>query len=180
MSRLTSAVLPAIVILLTACTATVGAPSTPPARADASEEADASGTATTVAHVCVGANAQDLNIKEPARSYGLAWNETDDDARSALIAGIFTEEATWAEPSLPDRITGPQAVINRIGDFHHGRPGEYFEWQTTDLPEMHHDRLRMPWRLCDRTGATLLEGTDFAVLTSDGRIADLTSFHPDE
>lgn len=179
MSRATSLVFLTMAVLLVACTATVTSPTAEPSRA-AAPESPVSSAAETTAEVCVGPNAQDLDIDEPARSYGLAWNETDDDARSALITDIWTEDGTWAEPSLPDRIAGPQAVIDRIGDFHDGRPGEYFEWQIDDLPEMHHDRLRMPWRLCDPAGATLLEGTDFAVLTPDGRIADLTSFHPAE
>jgi hypothetical protein len=179
MSRATSPALAAIAVLLGACTATAPSSSTQPSR-DAASGSAAADAPETAGEVCVGVDAQGLDIDEPARSYGLAWNETDDDARSALITEIWTENGTWAEPSLPDRIAGPRAVTDRIGDFHDGRPGEYFEWETADLPEMHHDRLRMPWRLCDPAGATLLEGTDFAVLTPDGRIADLTSFHPDE
>jgi hypothetical protein len=178
MSRATVA-LPALAILLGACAATASSPSAQPSRA-ASSQPIASAVAGTTDDVCVGPNAQDLDIDEPARSYGLAWNELDDGARLALVKAIWTEDGTLAEPTLPERVVGPQAVADRIGDFHATRPGEYFEWQADDLPDMHHERLRMPWRLCDAADATLLEGTIFAVLTADGGIADLTTFHPPE
>ena len=178
MSRATVAY-PALAILLGACAATASSPSAQPSRA-ASSQPIASAVAGTTKDVCVGRNAQDLDIDEPARSYGHAWNELDDGARLALLTEIWTEDGTLAEPTLPELVVGPQAVADRIGDFHSLRPGEYFEWQADDLPDMHHQRLRMPWRLCDAAGTTLLEGTIFAVLTADGGIADLTTFHPPE
>jgi hypothetical protein len=160
--------------LLAACTAS-GTPASQASEA-ASQSAEAEGANQT----CTGVNAQEVTAIEPAWTWGRAWTEADDDTRLAMLVEVLAADGTWVEPSMHDRIVGPAAVADHIGAFHDNRPGEYFEWQLGELPDEHHDRIRIPWRLCNAAGATLLEGHDFGVIGSDGRLVEVTSFHPPE
>lgn len=161
-------------ILLSAC-AVAGTPS-----GSAPATADSAASQQAPAAICEGRNNQDLTVDEPARTYGLAWNETDAVARRALIDQIWADDGAYVDPTLDERITGREALNARISEFQVGRDGQYFEWRDWESGNLHHDRVRMPWRLCDADGPALLEGTDFGLIDADGRLSDVTGFHPPE
>jgi hypothetical protein len=163
-----------LALLLAGCAANVAGESP-----SAEPTASAARTSTDEA-TCVGRNAQDIEVAQPARGFGLAWNETDDDARLAILEEVWADEGTNAQPEFDDRLVGRAAMDEHIDAFQTNRPGEYFEWRDWDPSNLHHDRIMMPWRLCAADGTTLLEGTDFGLIGPDGRLVETTGFHPPE
>ena len=163
-----------VALLLAACAASVAVES-PSVQPTASASPSSSEEAT-----CIGRNAQDIEVAQPARGFGLAWNETDDDARMAILEEVWADDGTHVQPDFDDRLVGRAALDEHMDAFQTNRPGEYFEWRDWDPSNLHHDRVLMPWRLCAADGTTLLEGTDFGVIGPDGRLAETTGFYPPE
>lgn len=176
-SRRTSAAwLGTILLACTACSAPISSVAgTPPA----STAQSAAQSAPQSAVICEGENGQDLDVPEPAKSFGLAWNESDEQARLEILSRIWSEETTHVQPEMDVRLVGRE-FSDHIGAFRANRPGEYFEWRGWDAGNLHHDRVLMPWRLCSADGGVLLEGTDFGVIGPDGRFMETTGFYPPE
>ncbi len=130
----------------------------------------------TPAQSCTGLDEEWAHIPEPARSYGLAWNERDGAARMELLEAVFAADGTYVSPLQSDPLRGRTALHGEIGRFHATSPGEYFEFRSWSVGDRHHDGIRIHWRLCDATGQTLLEGQDFGVLDADGRLRDVIGF----
>lgn len=168
--------------LLAGCAASSGVASPSEAPTSAPTTAPASAATATQAEddTCVGRNAQDLDVPQPAAGFGLAWNETDDEARLAILTEIWADEGTHVQPEMGERIVGRDAMDAHIGSFQRNRPGEYFEWREWHSGNLHHDRVLIPWRLCSSRGSTLLEGTDFGLIGADGRLVETTGFYPPE
>lgn len=141
---------------------------------------EAAATEETTA-VCVGRNAQDLDVPTPADGWGLAWNEPDEVARMALLVGVFARDGTHVQPEMDVRLTSIQDLHEHIGAFIASRPGEYFEWTGWEPWYVHHDRILMPWRLCGPDGTVLLEGVDVGIIGGPGGwLTETTSFYPEE
>jgi hypothetical protein len=136
----------------------------------------ASPAAGSPAPACTGPENDWADVQEPARSYGLAWNERDNAARMALLEAVFAADGTYVSPLHADRIRGRTGLHGEIGTFLSSSPGEYFEFRSWSAGDLHHDAIRINWRLCNAAGQTLLEGQDFGVLDADGRIRDVTGF----
>jgi hypothetical protein len=164
----------ALAVLLAGCAASVSSDS-PSQEPTAVATANPAGEAT-----CQGVNAQEVEVPEPARSFGLAWNETDDEKRLALLETAWADEGTHVQPDMDVRLVGRQAFDEHIDAFQTNRPGEYFEWRGWQPWHVHHDRILIPWRLCAADGTTLLEGTDFGLIDADGRLVETTGFYPPE
>lgn len=174
MSRAKHVATVALAVLLAGCAASI-AVDTPSAEPTASLSPTPTAGAT-----CVGRNAQDVEVAQPARGFGLAWNETDDDARLAILEEIWADGGTHVQPELDERLVGRAAMDEHIDAFQTNRPGEYFEWRDWQPSNLHHDRVLIPWRLCAGDGTTLLEGTDFGIIGADGRLVETTGFYPPE
>lgn len=95
-----------------------------------------------------------------------AWNEADPDRCSALVAALWTEDATYLDPVMEGRgHDGIEALIQGVqAQF----PGLRFA--LSGQPNAYGDRLRFSWDLGPVGGEAVIQGTDFAVLAGDGRL----------
>ena len=109
-----------------------------------------------------------------AEGYIAAWNESDAGRRQALIAGTFTETASYLDPMMAGE--GHAGIAAMIAAVQERFPGHRF--RLRGAPDGHHDRLRFSWELApEGEGSPVLAtGTDFAVLAADGRFASVTGF----
>lgn len=103
--------------------------------------------------------------------YFAYWNETDPEARMAVVTATFAPEARYIDPLL--EASGHQELHAMADAVHAQYPGHRFE-QTTAL-DAHHDQLRYGWRLVAPDGSVTVEGIDIAQL-SNGQLAAVTGF----
>jgi hypothetical protein len=99
------------------------------------------------------------------------WNETDAERRQALIARTWTEDASYVDP-LADAI-GHQAIGEVIQAVQARFPGFRFSLTRADGV---HEYVRFSWELGPEDGAALIEGSDFGVVASDGRLQMIRGF----
>ena len=108
-----------------------------------------------------------------ADQYIAAFNESEPAARRALIARIFTEDATYVDPLISGTgHDGIEAVISVVqGQF----PGH--EFRLIGAPDGFADRIRFAWGLFPLAAdQPLAAGTDIVVLAVDGRMQSVTGF----
>lgn len=103
--------------------------------------------------------------------YIAMWNETDAARRQALIARVWTENASYLDPVMQgDGRSGIDAMVQGVQQRF---PGHRF--RRTSAVDAHHDRLRFCWELAPEAGPALVKGTDIGVVTGD-RLAAITGF----
>ncbi|MCI3182021.1 polyketide cyclase [Caulobacter sp. CCUG 60055] len=103
--------------------------------------------------------------------YIAAWNEADAERRRDLIAGTWTETATYVDPLMSaaghDGINAMiQGVQARFPDFR-------FSLTAVDG---YGDRVRFSWALGPAGVDPVVEGTDFARVSDDRRLSAVTGF----
>ncbi|MFI4934663.1 MAG: nuclear transport factor 2 family protein [Caulobacterales bacterium] len=106
-----------------------------------------------------------------AQRYIEAWNEKNPERRRTLIAGLWTEDASFVDPVMSgDGHAGIDAVIegvqNRFPDYRFNLVGQ---------ADSFGDHLRLSWALGPGEGDAPVKGTDFATL-QDGRLKVVTGF----
>ena len=116
--------------------------------------------------------AANSHVVELIDRYIAAWNETDAEARRALIARTYAADADYLDPVLQGR--GRDGIDAMVEAVHLKYPGYKFS-RTSDV-DSHHDRVRFSWQLAAKTGPALVKGIDFAILSADGRLASVTGF----
>ena len=104
--------------------------------------------------------------------YLAIWNEADPQRRRAMIAEVWTQDATYADPVM--RGAGHDGIDAMIAGAQAQFPG--FAFSALGEPDAHGDRLRFRWTLGPKGANTIIDGTDFAVVASDGRLASVTGF----
>jgi hypothetical protein len=104
--------------------------------------------------------------------YLAAWNERDPEARRALVALAFTEDATYLDPLVSG--SGIDGIAAMIGGAQEQFPGHRIELSFG--PDMHNDRVLFGWTLRAESGPPVAHGTDFAVVAADGRFREVTGF----
>ena len=107
-----------------------------------------------------------------AESYIAAWNETDANRRQALIARAWTDDARYVDPLMAgEGRAGIEALIagvqQRFPDFRFSLLGK---------ADSHNGRLRFSWALVPDGGEAVIKGTDFATISADGRLHEVTGF----
>ena len=107
-----------------------------------------------------------------ADSYIALWNETDRDRRLTLIAGSWTEDAHYRDPLMQG--DGHDGIDALIAGVHHQFPGCRFALRGT--PDGYNDRVRFSWSLAPEGAPPVAHGTDFVLLSGDGKIRDATGF----
>ncbi|MDJ0387830.1 nuclear transport factor 2 family protein [Roseomonas sp. E05] len=107
-----------------------------------------------------------------ATRYIAAWNETDPARRRALLAGLWTEDATYRDPLMQG--AGHEGIAALIAGVQARFPGHRFA--LAGRPDGYADRLRFSWTLGPEAGAPLVAGTDFARLAEDGRLRTVCGF----
>jgi hypothetical protein len=106
-------------------------------------------------------------------NYIAIWNETDAQARRAIIAATFSDDATYLDPIMSG--DGPAGIDAMVAGAQAQFPGHRFE--LTAGPDAHHDRVRFAWSLVgEHGGAPVARGVDFATLADDGRLRSVTGF----
>jgi hypothetical protein len=130
-----------------------------------------------VAAVCGGLDADWSHLPDNVQKYVAAWQERDPAERLRLVEEVLTEDGTYID-GFPDQEppVGQRAVAEYIGALQPAAASDYYEpagWTPTDL---HHDRIRMRWRLCDAKGEVQLIGADIAALDADGRFREIAGF----
>jgi len=112
------------------------------------------------------------NARDIAGRYIAVWNEPDPGRRRALVAALWTEDATYLDPMM--RGEGHGGIEALIGGVQARFPE--FRFTLTGQPDGHGDRLRFSWDLGPEGGEAVVQGTDFAVLAGDGRLRAVTGF----
>lgn len=104
--------------------------------------------------------------------YIASWNETDAQRRDALIAATFTEDAAYTDPLMHG--TGHDGIAGLIGGAQSQFPG--FHFALTRPVDSVDDHVRFSWQLGPAGAPALIEGTDFACVSADGRLATVHGF----
>jgi hypothetical protein len=112
------------------------------------------------------------NATEIASRYIALWNETDQKGRRALIAEIWTDDASYLDPMMQGN--GHDGIDTMIAGVQRQFPGYRFALEGT--PDGHNNRVRFSWSLAAEGGAPVARGTDFALLSRDGRFQSVTGF----
>jgi hypothetical protein len=105
-------------------------------------------------------------------TYLAAWNETDKDARDALLASGWDVGATYVDPLA--EVSGVDAISDLIAAVQGHYPGHVF----TPVGEVdaHHAVTRFQWGLGLPGEEPAAVGFDVVSLDDDGRIRAVTGF----
>jgi hypothetical protein len=102
-----------------------------------------------------------------------AWNEPDAGRRGELVAGVFTEDASYVDPLMSG--SGHEAITAMIGGAQQQYPGHHLALSFG--PDAHNDRVRFAWRMYGPEGGEpVAAGVDFATVAGDGRLGEVTGF----
>ena len=104
--------------------------------------------------------------------YFAIWNEAAAARRRELIVQTWTEDATFVDP-LSD-LKGHDAINAMIQGIHDQVPG--LKIHQIGASDSHHDRFRFSWELTQADGSPLAVGTDYATVSTDGRLQAVTGF----
>jgi hypothetical protein len=107
-----------------------------------------------------------------AARYIDCWNERDPERRRALLASLWTEDATYLDPMV--RGEGREGIGALIEGVQARFPE--FRFALKGGADGHADRLRFSWGLGPTGGEAVVEGTDFAELGADDRLRAVTGF----
>ncbi len=111
------------------------------------------------------------NLTDLIDRYIAMWNETDEARRRALIAGVWTEGASYLDPMLEGQgRSGIEAMVRGVQERF---PGHRF--RRTSEVDAHHDRLRFRWELGPEGGPAVVEGSDVGIVAA-GRLEAITGF----
>ncbi|MGV9673688.1 nuclear transport factor 2 family protein [Nocardia sp. NPDC003482] len=105
-----------------------------------------------------------------AQRYIDSWNEHDADKRTALIAEVFTPEATYTDPLA--QVAGTAAIDRVIAGAQEQFAGLEFRLGPVDG---HNDIARLTWFLGAPDAEPLVIGFDVVTL-ADGRIERVLGF----
>ena len=112
------------------------------------------------------------DVKDLVDRYIAIWNDTDCTSRRALIARTWTEDAHYVDPLMAS--DGHDGLDTMIAGVQQRVPD--FRFSLLGTPDAHADRLRFSWALGPQNGDAVIKGTDFAVLSADGRLHAVTGF----
>jgi hypothetical protein len=113
------------------------------------------------------------NANERVVTYIAAWNERDAKRRRELIASTWTEDGRYVDAHR--RAEGHAAIDAMIDQAQRQFPG--YRLRLVSGIEAHNDQLRFSWAAGGAEEAPLyLGGTDFAVMSADGRFRSVAGF----
>jgi hypothetical protein len=113
-----------------------------------------------------------MSVDEVVQAYGQAWLELNDETRRQLLAQAWADDGIYTDPLR--HLEGRDALNQAIAGFQQRRPGERIV--LTSNADCHHDVLRFAWRWYGADGSTIMDGTDFGELASDGRLRRIVGF----
>jgi hypothetical protein len=106
-------------------------------------------------------------------TYFRAWNEHDGDERRRLLERAVTGDAVLIDPT--GRWEGAAGLAERIGRYHSAAPGT--EVVTASDVDAHNHVVRYAWKILNQDGAEIMQGTDVAERSDDGRLKRILMFH---
>jgi hypothetical protein len=112
------------------------------------------------------------DVKQIAQRYIELWNERTPSRRRDMLAANWTGDASYVDPLMKgDGHDGVDALIagvqQKFPDFRFTLIGE---------PDGFADRVRFSWGLGPDGVDSPIKGTDFGMLSADGRIRSITGF----
>jgi hypothetical protein len=115
-------------------------------------------------------NLDDLN--DLIDRYIAIWNQNDAERRRNLVASTWAEAASYVDPVMSGE--GQSGIDAMVQGFQERFPGYRFS-RTSEI-DTHHDRIRFSWELAPEGGPPVVKGTDFCVVSADGRLQAITGF----
>ena len=106
-------------------------------------------------------------------TYFRAWNDHDPDKRRRLLELAVTEDAVLIDPT--GRWEGAAGVAERIGRYQSAAPGTVVV--TASDVDAHNHVIRYAWKILAQDGTEVMEGTDVAERSDDGRLRRILMFH---
>jgi hypothetical protein len=106
-----------------------------------------------------------------ADRYLATWNETDAQARRALLERHWAEHASYIDPLMQG--SGHPGIDGLIAAVHQKFPG--FRFALKGAPDGYGKHARFSWMLGPADAPDLIEGTDFVRVDKD-RIESVNGF----
>jgi hypothetical protein len=114
------------------------------------------------------------DIEHVVADYFAMWSEADPDRRAQLIASAWTADGRYVDPRFEAR--GHTAIDRLAQAAQEQFPG--CEFHRTSGVDIHHDRVRWSWAMTRVGGrAALAVGVDYAQVSDDGRLSEVTGFY---
>ena len=111
-------------------------------------------------------------MSDIAERYLACWNETDPEARRALIDRHWSEDASYIDPLAA--VAGREAIEATIAAVQAQFPGFVF-CQLSEM-DAHHQQARFGWGLGAPGAEPMIEGFDVVVIDDEGRIERVYGF----
>lgn len=113
------------------------------------------------------------DVKQVAHRYIELWNERAAHRRREMLAANWTADARYADPLMSGN--GHDGVEALISGVQQKFPD--FKFTLLGEPSGFGEHVRFSWGLGpDGAADSPIKGTDFAVLSQDGRIKSITGF----
>jgi SnoaL-like domain len=133
----------------------------------------AANEAITNPNVIANRSKQVSNANERVVTYIAAWNERDAKRRRDLVAKTWDDNGNYVDAHR--RGEGHAAIDAMIEQAQRQFPG--YQLRLVSSIEAHNNAVRFSWAAGGSEQAPLyLGGTDFAVMSSDGRFQTVTGF----
>ncbi len=111
-------------------------------------------------------------LSDVATTYLACWNETDPQARRALLEQGWSETATYVDPMV--EVTGRDQLDATIAAVQ----AQFPELRFSPLGDVdaHHRQARFRWGLGVPGAEPVIEGSDVVLTDADGRITSVLGF----
>ena len=104
--------------------------------------------------------------------YMAAWNETDTEARDALLEQCWADGGVYVDPNV--QLIGRDALSRHIAKVQAGRSGARLEFMSGI--DLHHNVLRFLWRLVRADGTCGDTSIDFGEIGTDEKLTKIIGF----
>ena len=115
---------------------------------------------------------QETLAQDVADAYIAFWNETDAQKRRELFAQSWTNDAAYLDPLMNGE--GQEPIVALVEGVHAQFPGHRFS-RVGKVEQVGHC-LRFSWHLAPEGQNALVGGTDFCIVSPDGRLQSVTGF----
>ncbi|MEW1909375.1 nuclear transport factor 2 family protein [Kitasatospora sp. NPDC085895] len=111
------------------------------------------------------------DLQQIVEQYIAVWNETDGEARRAVIETLWAEDGSYTDPLVD--VAGRDGLDATVAAVQGQFPGFVFTLGPVDA---HHHVARFTWGLGPAGAEPLVEGFDVLALDGEGRIASVAGF----
>ena len=113
-----------------------------------------------------------IDLAQLIDTYCQVWNEPDAQRRAHLLAQVWSDGATYTDPTV--HAAGSGELLAHIANVVARRPGARIV--RTSAVDEHHGLARFSWRLVEADGTPRPEGIDIVELSADGKIRRIIGF----